>query len=250
MNRSHLEEILQLSLETGLRVQISGGDTSRVYETMRRVATGLGADQVEPSLSSTTLHLTVHKGGWSRTAMRHTASVGINFSELTDLSRLSRQVAGLSTAEFRERLEAVERREKRFSPALVMPMLGLSCAGFAALFGADSAGIAIAGVAAAIGATLRHVMAKATFKPFLFSQAAAFVSVILVLLMQTWTQTQNEVLAACALYLVPGVPLLNGTSDLLNGQYLNGLGRLTMSTVIVLGAAIGIAVALLLGEKL
>ena len=97
---------------------------------------------------------------------------------------------------------------------------------------------------------MRHFLAKAKFKPFLFCMAAAFVSVMLVLVMQAWTQTLHEVLSASVLYLVPGVPLLNGTSDLLNGQYLNGVGRLTMSTVIVLGSAIGIAAALLIGERL
>lgn len=80
--------------------------------------------------------------------------------------------------------------------------------------------------------------------------ASAFVSVMLVLFMQSWTETLHATLSASALFLVPGVPLLNGTSDLPNGQYLNGVGRLTMSTVIVLGSAIGIAVTLVVGEKL
>ena len=51
-------------------------------------------------------------------------------------------------------------------------------------------------------------------------------------------------LSACALYLVPGVPLLNGTADLLTGHYLNGMVRLMMSTVIVVSSAVGLALAL------
>ena len=248
MKRAHLEEVLQLTLDTGMLVAISGGDTLRVYDTMRRVADGLGAERIEPSLSSMTLHLTVHEGGWSRTAMKHATGIGIDFSRLTAVSRLTREVDELPIDEYRRRLEAIQKSSKRYPPYLVIPMLGLACAGFADLFEADAQGVVIAGCAGALGATVRYLLMRFRFKPFVFSLVAAFVSVVVVMALQSWTETLDATLSACPLYLIPGVPLLNGTSDLLNGQYLNGLVRLTMSTVIVLGASIGIAGALLLWQ--
>ena len=53
-------------------------------------------------------------------------------------------------------------------------------------------------------------------------------------------------LAACALFLVPGVPILNGTADLLTAHYLNGVVKLAMSAVILAAAAIGLSVAVTL----
>lgn len=54
----------------------------------------------------------------------------------------------------------------------------------------------------------------------------------------------DPALAACVLYLIPGVPLLNGTADMLTAYYLNGVVRLTMCTIIALGSALGMTLAM------
>lgn len=243
-NRADLETALHTALEAGVRVQMSGGYTARVYNTMERIAKAMGAEQADPSVTSIVVGLTVHSHGWSRTAFHRTPHIGINFAELSALSQLSKRADDYAPAELRQQLEAIEHAEKRYPVVLVLPMLGLACASFAALFGADLPGIAIAGLAGALGAWTRHLLASKKFKPFIFCLAAAFVSISVVQLFSSQTATLSQALAACVLYLVPGVPLLNGTADLLTGHYLNSLTRLTMSMVIVLSSAIGAALAL------
>ncbi|HSO03672.1 MAG TPA: threonine/serine exporter family protein, partial [Candidatus Limnocylindrales bacterium] len=56
----------------------------------------------------------------------------------------------------------------------------------------------------------------------------------------------NPALAASTLFLVPGVPMLNGTADLLTSHYLNGVVRLAMSAVIIASAAVGLSAAVAL----
>lgn len=223
---------------------MSGGYTARVHDTMQAVATAMGAERVEPNVSSAVVGLTVHRGGWSRTAFRRTPRIGINFSELSALSQLSRDAQGMSPQQIREGLADIEATSGRYPLPLTLVMLGVACGAFAALFGADAAGIAAAAIGGWAGATLRHVMARAAFQPFVFCLAAAFASTAIVLLLEPATQTGNAALAACVLYLVPGVPLLNGTADLIGGHYLNGVVRLTMSLVIVLASGLGVALAL------
>jgi uncharacterized membrane protein YjjP (DUF1212 family) len=104
----------------------------------------------------------------------------------------------------------------------------------------------ITGVAGAIGALLRAWLMKRHFKPFVFSLFCAFLSVAIVMVLRDFTNTVQPALAASVLYLVPGVPLLNGTADLLTGYYLNGLVRLTMSSVVFVGASVGLLAALTL----
>ncbi len=239
-----LELTLQTALEAGVRVQTAGGYTARVYETMDGIATALGAERVEGSVSSVVVGLTVHQGGASRTAFRRTAHIGVNFTELSELAQLTRDAPGMSIAEVRAQLAQISTTERRYPMPFVLAMLGVACAAFAALFGADTPGILIAGLGGGVGAYVRHGMAGRRFKPFLFCSAAAFASTSVVTLMTAVTDTPNQALAACVLYLVPGVPLLNGTADLLATHYLNGIVRLTMSFVIVLASGVGASLAL------
>ena len=91
--RAELEAILQTSLEFGVHVQMSGGYTARVRDSMQRVALGLGADRAETWVSSGSIGLVVGRDGWTRTSVRTTPAIGINFTELSYLSRLSRSAA-------------------------------------------------------------------------------------------------------------------------------------------------------------
>jgi uncharacterized membrane protein YjjP (DUF1212 family) len=90
-------------------------------------------------------------------------------------------------------------------------------------------------------------------KPFVSVTSAAFVAALIVAggaeLLDLGTATEPA-LAAATLFLVPGVPMLNGTADLLNAHYLNGVVRLAMSLVIVTSAAVGLLAAVTLVEAL
>ena len=242
--RASLETALHTALEAGVRTQMSGGYTARVHDTMQAVATAMGAERVDSSVTSVVVGLTVHRGGWSRTAFQRTPRIGIDFSELSALSQLTRDAPELSPSGIRERLDAIETTERRYPQTLVLPMLGVACGGLAALFGADVPGILAATLGGWVGASVRHRMAGWKYQPFIFCLAAAFVSTTIVAALSPVTGTPNAALAACVLYLVPGVPLLNGTADLIGGHYLNAVVRLTMSLVIVLASGLGVALSL------
>jgi uncharacterized membrane protein YjjP (DUF1212 family) len=248
--RTSLETALHTALEAGVRTQMSGGYTARVQETMQAVAAAMGAQRAEASVSSVVVGLTVHRGGWSRTAFQRTPKIGMNFSELSALSQLTRDAPTMAPGQIRERLDAIETTEGRYPLPLVLAMLGVACGAFAALFGADLPGILAAAVGGYAGAAVRHQMAQWKYQPFIFCLAAAFASTIIVVVLLPVTATPNPALAACVLYLVPGVPLLNGTADLIGGHYLNSVVRLTMSLVIILASGLGVALALALREAL
>lgn len=245
--RADLEAILQTALAVGVQVHRSGGYTARTDASMKRVALALGADKADPAITATLVGLTVTKNDWSRTAFRSAVFAGVDFSELTELSRLSKHADGKSPEQVRAELEHIKATSKRYGLPVVIPAVGVGSAALAALYGADPAGMVIAGVAGAVGAMLRSWLMKRHFKPFIFSALCAFLSVMIVILLKGITSTPEAALAASILYLVPGVPLLNGTADLLTGFYLNGLVRLTMSSVVFVGASVGLLAALTLG---
>lgn len=239
-----MEAILQTALEFGVRVQMSGGNTARVRDSMRHVALGLGADRAETWVSSGSIGLVVGDELWSRTSIRTTPVMGVNFAELSSLSRLSRRADRLSLDEMRAELAQIAATERVYPPWVVLAMLGVSCGSFAALFGADPVGIGLAAVGGFIGATLRHFLMKQRFKPFIYCLFSALVAASFVLILGGRTGTVELAATASTLFLVPGVPMLNGTADLLTSNYLNGLVRLTRASIILLGAAIGYSIAL------
>lgn len=242
--RADLEAILHTALRLGVGLHRAGGYTARTDAAMRRVALALGADRAEPSISSAVVGLTVHRGGWSRATFVSDVHPAVNFSELTELSQLSKNSTGKTVEDITGELDAVADRVKRYPEWLVLPMLGVSCASFAGIFDADLMGAVIAGLAGFGGAVLRHRLVRLRFKPFIFCAFSAFLSAAIVLLLRDTTATLGDSLAACVLYLVPGVPLLNGSADLLTGHFLNGVARITAATVIVLGSSVGVVVAL------
>ncbi len=242
--RADLEQILQAALALGVQVHRAGGYTARTDMLMKRVALALGADKADPAITATLVGLTVTKNDWSRTAFRSAIFAGVNFSELTELSRLAKDAEGMTPEQLRGELDRIKATSKRYGLSIVIPAVGLGSASLAALFGADPAGMLIAGLAGAAGASLRAWLMQRHFKPFVFSAFCAFLSVAIVLALRDVTTTPQPAVAASILYLVPGVPLLNGTADLLTGYYLNGLVRLTMSSVVFVGASIGLITAL------
>lgn len=242
--RADLEQILQTSLALGVQVHRAGGYTARTDAAMKRVALALGADKADPAITATLVGLTVTKNDWSRTAFRSAVFAGVNFSELTELSELAKSSDGKTAEQVRDELDHIKANSRRYGLAVVIPAVGVGSAGLAALFGANLTGMFITAIAGAVGAALRAWLMKRHFKPFVFSAFCAFVSAAIVLGLHPANATLQPALAASILYLVPGVPLLNGTADLLTGYYLNGLVRLTMSTVVFVGASIGLLGAL------
>lgn len=242
--RADLEQILQTALAVGVQVHKAGGYTARTDAAMRRVALALGADKADPAITATLVGLTVTKNDWSRTAVKSGVNAGINFSELTELSDLAKQSDGKDPEQVRAELDGIIATSKRYPLSVVLPAVGIGSASFAAIYGSDWQGMVIAGIAGGIGAALRAWLISKHLKPFAFSLLCAFVSVSVVMVLRPWTGTLDAALAACVLYLVPGVPLLNGTADLLTGYYLNGAVRLIMSSVVFVGASIGLLTAL------
>lgn len=242
--REELEEILQTALEVGVQIHRAGGYTARTDAGMRRVALALGADRAEPAITARVVSLTVYRGSWSRTAMRSAVTAGVNFSELTELSQLTKSADEMSATEVSAELKRIKTESSRYPDWVLTPAVGLATASLAGIYGADAGGMLAAGLAGMAGGWLRKWLTQQRFKPFVYAVLCAFVSTAVVLMLGAWTSTLNAALAACVLYLVPGVPLLNGSADLLTGFYLNGIARLTMASVVFVGASIGLLVAL------
>ncbi|BCL76846.1 membrane protein [Jeongeupia sp. HS-3] len=238
--------IAKLALDAAVLVHQSGGDTARTTATLNRAARALGAARCDAIVSSLSLGITVCIDGRQETALRRAPHMGVNFRVLSGVERAvnALEARRIGPNGFATLLDDLESYPHYYPAWLVAVLVGFACGAFAALFHGDLPAVVITTLGAALGMRVRQLLAQRHFKPFVFAPAAAFVATLIVGLLKGVTGTPEAALAASVLFLIPGVPLINGAADLLSGSYLNALVRLTMGAVFVVGLALGMSVAL------
>ena len=253
--------LLDLALQAGLLAHQSGAGTHQTSLIIQRTAKALGVERVEVMISSTNIGATLERGDERETGFRKAPHMGANFSLLTSLdqwldtleTQSSLVLVDSATATFidsnhiqaaKEALDEIAQRAIHYPSWLITLLVGVSCGAFAALFSGDLAAILITTFGAALGMAVRFFLVLRHFKPVVFATVASLVALLTVGLLRHLSDTPDAALAASVLFLIPGVPLINGAGDLLNGNYLNGMARLAMSAVIIVGIAIGVSLAL------
>ena len=243
-----VQEIMDLALMAGLYSHQSGGDTNRTSGIIRRLALALGAARADTVISAINIGVTVEKNGTRETAFRKAPHMGANFAMLTAVAHVVESVeAGLvSAADVRSQLEKIAQHPHFYPRWLIAAAVGLACGGFAALFGGDIAAIACTTVGSGVGMALRLFLHKRHYVPFMFALASSFSAMMVtgLLLKIGHSQTPEAAMAASVLFLIPGVPLINGAADLFGTNYLNGMVRIMMGIIFVIGIATGVSLAL------
>ncbi len=252
---AELADALDLALEVGVIAQESGGHTTRTVDLMTRIAEAMGATETHCAVSSVNVSMTVGMREDTLTGGRHAEHFGINFSRLSEAIDVAdrAQSGRLTAAQVRAELATIRHSPPVYPVWLVMIALGGSSAAFAILFGATFLGAVLTFLGGWAGGWTRQLLVRKHQKPFVAVTSAAFVAALIVAAGATvfdLDATAQPALAASTLFLVPGVPLLNGTADLLTAHYLNGVTRLAMSAVIVASAAVGLTAAVTIAGQL
>lgn len=241
-------EIIDLALMAGLFSHQSGGDTARTSGIIRRMALALGAARADTVISSINIGVTVEQHGTRETAFRKAPHMGANFTMLMAVVRVveAAEAGKINATEIRQQLEQIAKCPHHYPHWLIAFSVGLACGGFAALFGGDVTAIACTTLGSALGMALRLFLHKRHYVPFMFALAASFtaMSVTGLLLKYMHSQTPEAAMAASVLFLIPGVPFINGAADLFSTHYLNGIVRIMMGIIFVIGIATGVSLAL------
>jgi uncharacterized membrane protein YjjP (DUF1212 family) len=249
MPRSELRDIIDLSLWAGQLQLQHGADTERAENTIHHLGTGLGCDWIDPFISPNAIVITTMSGDEFRTRVRRLVRFGgVDMNIVAGVNDLAYQAeAHMSDrAHIREQLENIDTMPKLYNRWLVALLVGLACAAFSRLFGGDWVTFGISWLAASIAMLVRQFLTRRHFNQFLVVTVTAFVATLLAsigVLLSLGTEPQIA-LAASVLLLVPGVPLINGSKDLLQGHMVTGLVRGTIGALVALAIALGIGLAI------
>ncbi len=96
------------------------------------------------------------------------------------------------------------------------------------------------------GFYLKQQMQKKKINHYITFIVSAFVASLCASTALIFDTTSEIALATSVLYLVPGVPLINGVIDVVEGYVLTGFARLTEASLLIVSIAIGLSFTLLM----
>ena len=240
---------LDLLLRTGQLLVESAADTNRIMRNMKRTAAflGLPEEHLHIYVQFNMLMVNLSDNEHSFTKFQRCDKHGINMTTISLISKLSWKAIreDYSIERYAEELEAIASRPRNYTPVQVAIGTGFACGGFCIQFGCDWTAFFYASFAAAIGMYLRGLMLRKGLNNYMGIAIAAFVSTVIAwattYLPSSWTDTPLHPLLACALFIVPGVPLINFVDDMLDNYIQVGLTRAINTFLMIVAMSFGIA---------
>ena len=240
---------LDLLLRTGQLLVESAADTNRIMRNMKRTAAflGLPEEHLHIYVQFNMLMVNLSDNEHSFTKFQRCDKHGINMTTISLISKLSWKAIreDYSIERYAEELEAIASRPHNYTPVQVAIGTGFACGGFCIQFGCDWTAFFYASFAAAIGMYLRGLMLRKGLNNYMGIAVAAFISTVIAwattYLPSTWTDTPLHPLLACALFIVPGVPLINFVDDMLDNYIQVGLTRAINTFLMIVAMSFGIA---------
>ena len=247
MNGEHIKlikEVEEMLLDVGTLLMSNGASTGRVRTTVSRIAEALGYE-VELMIASRSLMLTVteESGAGYTSSVRRTSPHGVNFKIVSGISRLSWRVIEdkLTVDQINEDIKRLTSLP-HYPRLVVLSLVALAGASFCRLFGGHAPEMIIAFIATFFGLFIRQEAVRYRFNPYLAvvfaSFAASMISGLSVRL--SIGSTPELALATSVLFLIPGVPLINSLTDMIDGNTLNGIVRGVNGLIIAFAIALGL----------
>ncbi len=130
---------------------------------------------------------------------------------------------------------------------LVLYLISQANMAFCLLFGGDLVSALFVFLGTFCGFLLRQELNRRHVYHYLTVVLSAFVASFVVGLGAKfgYEEFPKIALSASVLYLIPGVPFINGMMDILDGYVLNGISRLLTAVMIVVSITVGLSVTLM-----
>jgi len=239
-----------LLLDVGVHLLSSGASCSRIRITMQRLATSsVYTTHISIAPKSVSLTLNDVNDNAIFSGMRTILAQGVNFKIISGISRLSWDAVenDFSIQQVRDELSRLIALP-HYPRLIVLIFVGLAGAGFCFCFGGKLPEMVITFGATFFGMFVRQEAIKKKFNPyicvFIGSLAA---SLFAGAFLKAGLEINFEhAFATSVLFLIPGVPLINCFTDLIDGNILNGLARGVNALMFALAIALGLVAAMLI----
>ena len=253
MDAAKHTEIHQLGktlLEVGSLLMSAGANTGRIRLTINRIAGAFGC-RTEMLISHRTIMLALLSEceEYFFTNLKRTSPHGVNFKMLSGISRMSWRVVEekWSVAQINDELKRLVALP-HYPRWLTLALVSVAGAAFCRLANGGVEDMLIVFAASFLGLFVRQEAHRMGFNAYLCVYFAAFTAALIAgLPVKLGTPQEHEAaFATCVLFLIPGVPLINSFSDLIDGNIQIGLVRGANGLIISFAIALGLSSAVLL----
>ena len=260
---SELRRKLDLLLRTGSILMESAADTSRIMRTMKRAAAFLGLDEryMHLYINWNVLMVNYSDEEHSFSKFQRCEKHGINLTSISQVSKLTWKAIkdNYSLEQYEQALNDIKATPRSFTPWQVAIGGGFACGGFCIQFGCDWPAFFFCSLAAILGFRLRMFLPTKGCNNYVAIGISAFVATLIAWLTSflslnpsiaealpafMHSDTPWHPLMACALFIVPGVPLINFVCDMLDGYIEVGMVRALNTLLMLFAMAFGIAFAI------
>ncbi|MFV0290106.1 MAG: threonine/serine exporter ThrE family protein [Mangrovibacterium sp.] len=225
-----------------------GVHTSRVLRNTKRIGESYGYD-VELGVFNLHVILTLkdERRHVQITEMARVDHLAINFEHNARLSALSWNCYDYhyDFSELQQRYERII-NTPRLDKWKTLLWASAANASFCKLFGGDLFSVLTVFFGTAVAFYFRTCLAKRHVNVYLQVFSAAFSSSLFTSTSLLYESTSSIALATSVLFLVPGVPLINGVIDMIEGHVLTGFTRLINALLWIISLAIGLGLTLII----
>jgi uncharacterized membrane protein YjjP (DUF1212 family) len=238
------QSVGNILLEIGAVLMSSGASTNRIRVTLERIASGLGYG-IELLITQRALMLTIIEKDQQHffSRLKRISPHGVNFRIVSGISHLSWYVMeqNWTVAQISEELLRLKSLP-HYPRLVVLGLVGLAGSAFCNIFGGGPIEMTVAFIATVAGLFIRQEAMKKKFNPYLCVFFAAFAASLIAGLAEFFHigLQPDKAFATSVLFLVPGVPLINSVSDLMDGNIQNGIVRAVNGMMIAFSIAMGL----------
>ena len=247
-NFKFINQKMELILTVGQILLENGATTDRIIRNSKRIAAAVNIPeknfnmQVMPSV----LFINIFDGEKVHTAFRNCTKHVINMDIVKTVTNfaLNELTPNFSLNKIRESLEKIAAKKKNYSLPQTIFATGAACGGFCFLFGGDIFAVFYTMLCAMLGKTLQLKLLKTGINVFFVIAISAFTATVAAYFTHFLpSETEWRPIIACALFLIPGVPMINATVDILNKFLSNGISSALRAMVVSIPMASGIVLA-------
>jgi uncharacterized membrane protein YjjP (DUF1212 family) len=249
VRRKHreLEKIAMTALRMARILTECGARVRVVHQGASLIVRGLGVEPVGIRTGYASQEITVRSGENTITRMMSMGPHGVNHRLDHAMRALAMQVSqgGMSVEEVEQAMDRLVQETPRHPLWLVALAVGVACAAFGRLLGIDWPSFWPVFVGGGLGQAVRMLLLRRGVNAFVVAAVIAFLASAIAGFGADFlgSGTINLAMMAAILLLVPGVPITNAQTDIMDGYPSMGSARAVSVLMVMIFATTGVLIA-------
>jgi uncharacterized membrane protein YjjP (DUF1212 family) len=241
-------QAVTVALDLSSLVMQSGGSAVMADTTLKNVLKGYGEEGVSTVYRQDFIAASSVTNGRPWTMVRSLGPAGLHLVRASEAATLSERLAKreVNTVEFVSQIERIQRLASPYNRWTTILAAACAAAAFSRSTGGDWGGMGVVLVAAAAGQFVRSLLQKRNFSRYAVTFFCALISGFIAVagLRLGLSSVAGATLIGSVIYMVPGVPLINGFIEIASGKHLFvGMQRLLDATSLFFILTIAVAIA-------